>query len=70
MRNDYDDFEDEQPETALDHIFNALGHIARARKQRADVAQSGAPATNEPRVKRFRGFDGVKADKPCCAAKR
>lgn len=70
--NEYDDGAPQ--ESFLDHLFNAVGHLARAQRraqaQRQQAAEVAPPSRRGKRV-RLAGFDEAPVPaSDCCTAKR
>jgi hypothetical protein len=67
-----DEFDENEP-SALDHIFNAFGHLFRA-KQQKDAQRAEQPKRRSRKIKTA-AFDEAPASLPaepkaCCTAKR
>ncbi|MFZ2152116.1 MAG: hypothetical protein WAV09_03350 [Minisyncoccia bacterium] len=63
-----DENENNGEETALDHFFNALGHLGRAwKKSNAEAAEKRA---SKPKKLKLAFDEAPAAPKDCCVAKR
>lgn len=55
----------------LDHLFNALGHLARAQRKSQSESQARTQDTvKKPKRVKHGSFDEAPRDPSCCTAKR
>jgi hypothetical protein len=71
MEVEMSDENENSGESFLDHLFNAFGHLSRAKRQ-ADAEKPERPG--KKRKLKITSFDEAPAappaEKPCCTAKR
>lgn len=66
-----DENENDDGQTALDHLFNAIGHLGRAfSKSKADRAEARGKGKKKLKVISFDEAPAAEPKSECCVAKR